>query len=94
MPSRPSGSDVSRRDLFKTGAIASSLFAANAVSNSVQAAPPVSSKHLAVKSIKRTTVKVPFREIPARNMDREIPHWRYSEIVEVELNCGAVGFGI
>jgi L-alanine-DL-glutamate epimerase-like enolase superfamily enzyme len=93
MSSPPSDPDFSRRDLFKTGAIASSLFAANSLPSPAEAVQPVSSKHLTVKNIKRTTVKVPFREVPARNMDREIPHWRYSEIVEVELSCGVTGFG-
>ena len=46
-----------------------------------------------VEDIKRTTVKVPYREIPQRAMDRELPHWRYTEIVEVRLKSGHVGFG-
>lgn len=50
-------------------------------------------RHLQVEKIHRTTVKVPFREIPDRAMSREIPHWRYSEIVEVHLKSGHVGFG-
>ena len=93
MSPRPSSSPVSRRDLFKTGIVGSALFVAGSESSPAAAAQTVSSKHLTIKNVTRTTVKVPFREVPARNMDREIPHWRYSEIVEVELNCGAVGFG-
>src|SRR5688500_15147078 len=50
-------------------------------------------RHLQVEKIDRTTVKVPFREIPERAMSREIPHWKYSEIVEVHLKGGQVGFG-
>jgi L-alanine-DL-glutamate epimerase-like enolase superfamily enzyme len=50
-------------------------------------------RRLTVANILRTTVKVPFREVPARNMDREIPHWRWSEIVRVHLKSGHVGFG-
>ncbi len=50
-------------------------------------------RRLDIAKIDRTTVKVPFRDVPARNMDREIPHWRYSEIVEVTLRNGQVGFG-
>lgn len=46
-----------------------------------------------VTDIRRTTVKVPFRETPARHMDREVPHWRYSEIFEVTLRSGQVGIG-
>jgi len=48
---------------------------------------------LIVEDIKRTTVKVPYREIPKRAMDRELPHWRYSEIFEVRLKSGHTGFG-
>ncbi len=48
---------------------------------------------LLVDKIERTTVRVPFREIPDRAMSREIPHWQYSEIVEVHLKSGHVGFG-
>lgn len=50
-------------------------------------------KHLQIEKIDRTTVRVPFREIPQRAMSREIPHWQYSEIVEVHLKGGQVGFG-
>lgn len=46
-----------------------------------------------VRDIRRTTVKVPFRDVPRRAMDRELPHWRYSEIVEVTLQSGHTGFG-
>ncbi|MEO1996306.1 MAG: enolase C-terminal domain-like protein, partial [Planctomycetaceae bacterium] len=52
-----------------------------------------SQDHLKIKRIKRTTVRVPFRDVPARNMARELPHWEYSEIVEVELMSGHIGFG-
>ena len=64
------------------------------ISHSVQAAEnKVSKKHLQIERIERTTVKVPFREVPARNMARELPHWQYTEIVEVHLKSGHVGFG-
>ena len=48
---------------------------------------------LKIADIKRTTVKVPYRPAPQRAMDRELPHWRYSEIFEVTLQSGHVGFG-
>ncbi len=51
------------------------------------------SKHFTIKDIRRTTVKIPYREVPRRAMDRELPHWRYSEITEVTLASGVVGFG-
>jgi galactonate dehydratase len=46
-----------------------------------------------IAKIDRTTVKLPFREVPGRNMARELPHWAWSEICEVRLNSGHVGFG-
>lgn len=53
----------------------------------------VSERHFEIEDIRRTTVRMEFREIPRRNMDREIPHWRYSEICEVRLKSGVVGVG-
>ncbi len=46
-----------------------------------------------MERVDRTTVRLPYREVPRRAMDRELPHWRYSEIFEVELQSGAVGIG-
>jgi len=51
------------------------------------------SRHLEITDIRRTTVKVPFRETPARNMDREIPHWRYSEVFASLSSSAACGVG-
>ena len=48
---------------------------------------------LKVTDVRRTTVRVPYRDAPRRAMERELPHWRYSEIFEVELASGAVGNG-
>jgi galactonate dehydratase len=48
---------------------------------------------LTVERIERVTVKVPYREVPERAMDRELPHWRYAEIFEVHLRSRHVGFG-
>lgn len=67
--------------------------AAAGLSSSSLWAKPMDSRHCEITDIRRTTVKVPFRETPARNMDREIPHWRYSEVCEVTLKSGHVGFG-
>ncbi len=53
----------------------------------------IASKHFHVQRIERTTVRVPYREIPRRAMDRELPHWRYSEIFQVHLGSGEVGVG-
>lgn len=46
-----------------------------------------------VTNVRRTTVRLEFREVPRRNMDREIPHWRYAEIIDVSLKCGVTGSG-
>ena len=48
---------------------------------------------LGVKKVDRTWISVPFREVPARNMIRELPHWTIFEICRVTLECGVVGFG-
>ena len=55
------------------------------------AAPP--SRDLTVTRIDRVTVKVPFRAAPQRNMARELPHWKYSEIFSVHLQSGHQGYG-
>jgi galactonate dehydratase len=46
-----------------------------------------------VKSIETTWVDLPLRPVPARNMQREIPHWTVFEICKVTLDSGVVGFG-
>lgn len=48
---------------------------------------------LKIRSIERTTVQIPYREVPTRAMDRELPHWRYVEVCEVKLDSGVVGIG-
>jgi len=50
-------------------------------------------RHLNIQAIDRVTVKVPYRDVPARNMARELPHWMYSEIFQVKLKSGHVGLG-
>ena len=49
--------------------------------------------NLNIKKVDRIWINVPFREVPARNMIRELPHWTYFEICQVTLECGVVGFG-
>lgn len=51
------------------------------------------SRHLIVRDVQRTTLRVPYRPVPARNMARELPHWQYTEICEVILNSGVRGVG-
>ena len=48
---------------------------------------------LTVKQVERIPVDVPFREVPARNMIRELPHWTLFEVCKVTLACGVAGFG-
>ncbi|HEX6972176.1 MAG TPA: enolase C-terminal domain-like protein [Limnochordia bacterium] len=48
---------------------------------------------LTVTDVERFWVDVPFREIPARHMVRELPHWTLFEICRVRLACGVSGFG-
>lgn len=55
------------------------------------AAPPA--HDLTITKIDRVTVEVPYRAVPQRNMARELPHWKYSEIFTVELQCGQRGHG-
>jgi L-alanine-DL-glutamate epimerase-like enolase superfamily enzyme len=49
--------------------------------------------NLTVKNIERTWLDVPFREIPAKNMVRELPHWTLFELCRVDLECGVGGYG-
>lgn len=48
---------------------------------------------LTVVHVDRTWVDVPFRDIPAKHMIREIPHWTLFEICTVKLACGVSGYG-
>jgi len=48
---------------------------------------------LTVKRVDCYPVKIPFRDIPRRNMDRAFPHWRYFKLIEVELESGHTGIG-
>lgn len=49
--------------------------------------------NLTVDQIELIPVLLPFREVPARNMARELPHWNYFEVVRVRLRSGHVGYG-
>lgn len=48
---------------------------------------------LTIAGIDRVTVKNPYREVPGRNMARELPHWEYTEILTAQLKNGVKGFG-
>jgi galactonate dehydratase len=49
--------------------------------------------NLNVAHIERIPIEVPYREVPARNMIRELPHWTLFEICKVTLENSVVGFG-
>ncbi len=77
---------TTRRDLIR---MAAALAAAPGA-----ARPAVSTGlNLTVQKVERTWINLPFREVPARNMIRELPHWTIFEICKVTLACGVVGFG-
>ena len=88
-------SEATRRDFLKTAALFAggiSLLDLPVRPRPATAALP-SSKHLTIERIERTTIRNPFRQVPGRNMARELPHWDVSEIVEVYLKSGPVGIG-
>jgi L-alanine-DL-glutamate epimerase-like enolase superfamily enzyme len=49
--------------------------------------------NLTVERVERIPISVPYREVPRRNMIRELPHWTIFEICKVTLGCGVTGFG-
>ena len=53
----------------------------------------VSDSHFEVTEVERSTVKLQYRETPRRNMDRELPHWRFIELCRVKLRSGQTGVG-
>ncbi|HEY8505807.1 MAG TPA: mandelate racemase/muconate lactonizing enzyme family protein [Gemmataceae bacterium] len=85
----------SRRDFLKAAALgAGALSLAGLRVPPLRAADPVKpSRGLRITAIDRVTLKVPFRPTPERNMAREIPHWKYTEVCQVRLASGHTGFG-
>ncbi|MBP85828.1 MAG: enolase [Planctomycetaceae bacterium] len=49
--------------------------------------------NLTVRDIERIWVDVPYREVPQRNMIRELPHWTIFELCKVTLDNGVTGVG-
>ena len=86
---------LSRRDLLKAGLVGGigSTLASSWTRQTQAATATTSAKWFRVVKIDRTTVKVPYREAPGRNMARELPHWQWTEVIEVELSGGQRGFG-
>ena len=89
------GHTVPRRDFLRSAAGGLACVPWGLVGRSSFAvdAPRISSRHYEIAEIARTTVKLEFREVPRRSMDRELPHWRWTEICEVTLKSGHVGVG-
>ncbi|MDP7019994.1 MAG: enolase C-terminal domain-like protein [Pirellulaceae bacterium] len=81
---------TTRRRFIQSG-LAAVAAGYTAFSRDAVALPPA--HDLRVAKIDRVTVKVPYRPVPARNMARELPHWKYSEIFTVHLQSGHQGFG-
>ena len=48
---------------------------------------------LSIVDLERFTIKLPFRQVPARNMARELPDFTFFEILRVSLHGGAIGTG-
>jgi len=48
---------------------------------------------LSITDLERFTIELPFREVPARNMIRELPDFTFFEIFRVSLGNGIVGTG-
>lgn len=46
-----------------------------------------------ISDVTRTVVRLPFRDGVATHMHRQLPHWPYFEVCEVEIEDGTVGIG-
>ncbi|MBX6311834.1 MAG: dgoA protein [Isosphaeraceae bacterium] len=100
-PIQGPGETLRRRDLLRGGALG--LAAAGLVGRSTGRSAAGESQDggdrapaagdLTVDQIERIPVRVPFREVPARNMARELPHWEYFEVIRLRLRSGHVGYG-
>lgn len=83
---------ISRRKMMSQGASAAGLAALGRYLPAELMAAEENSP-LTVEKIVRTSVRLPFRPVAARNMARELPHWEYFDIFEVHLKSGVVGVG-
>ena len=86
---------IQRRHFLKQAAVTSAALGLPAVSRRAlrASAVTVSDKHLEVVDVRRTTARLSYRPTPRRNMDRELPHWRYTEFCDVTLKSGQTGTG-
>ncbi|MFT7643588.1 MAG: L-alanine-DL-glutamate epimerase-like enolase superfamily enzyme [Pirellulaceae bacterium] len=86
--------NINRRTLLKSALATTTALALPFTRQALRAeAADASEKHYEIVDIKRTTVKLEYREVPRRHMDRELPHWRYTELCDVTLKNGKVGTG-
>lgn len=46
-----------------------------------------------ISRVERTPFELPYRDVPEQYMSWMRPHWRYFELVEVELASGHIGYG-
>ena len=89
-PETSGGDRLRRRDVFKAGAVGLAALGWGRSAEARDGAAPVD---LIVEAVDLIPVRVPFREVPARNMARELPHWDYFEVARVRLRSGHVGHG-
>ncbi|MCZ6793231.1 MAG: dgoA protein [Planctomycetota bacterium] len=87
----------SRRHLLRTAAWGTAGLGLSLATRAAEACSDVlagaAEQPFQVDRVDRVTVRLPYREIPRRAMDRELPHWRYSEVFEVRLRSGEIGWG-
>ena len=84
---------LARRGFLTSGALAAAGFTLAGRAKLLAAEAGKTSDRFVVEDIRRTTVRLPYRETPKRAMDRELPHWRYIEVFEVALASGEAGLG-
>ncbi|MBX3438434.1 MAG: mandelate racemase/muconate lactonizing enzyme family protein [Planctomycetaceae bacterium] len=86
---------ISRRQFLRDSGQAITVLALTGYSHAALRAEgsAVDARHYEVTGVERTTARLEYRPVPRRNMDREIPHWRYVEICDVTLKCGVTGAG-
>lgn len=93
-------SEISKQRLTRREALQAGLLGAAGLSGAAPwleqtraATQATSDKFFRVVRIDRVTAELPYREVPGRNMARELPHWTLTEVMEVELTSGVRGFG-
>jgi L-alanine-DL-glutamate epimerase-like enolase superfamily enzyme len=84
---------INRRQFLASGVAGLSSLSVFSRQQLKAAQSSVSERFFEVEAVERTTVRLPFRPVPRRNMDREIPHWRFIEVCDVKLKSGHTGTG-